>query len=263
MGTIVKSYVNNVRFGPWRWSNICLRSCVCLILRVGFHLSELHTIPERERCTGWVALRHLWYNIIGWTVGYRIGYRPFYLRLYFFAGRGVADALVTYLLGGRFYSWIGVQVEAVFRMFRRRFGTLLLCQPIAVRIRGLLWRAFRNIREVGFTRNDEHCARLTRNCLSLRRWMLYAKQNGQNGALSIDVTNDDCENDRRVFLGCWCHIVIFVGVNQDREDDTFLRHDLVNEDEFELILLALPPRLPAFLRRLFIFSLWRGALVLR
>lgn len=68
---------------------------------------------------------------------------------------------------------------------------------------------------------------------------LFAKEKRQNGASLIDVADDGGENDCGARCGNWCHIDIEVG--GDWEEDVFLQDDLVDKNEFKLILLALLP----------------------
>lgn len=84
-------------------------------------------------------------------------------------------------------------------------------------------------------------------------WLL-AKQKQQNGEASIDVVDCGEENDCRARGNCCYQIGMTVGVERDRADDTFLREDLVDDDEFELILLTLLPLGPIFLRLLSVLS---------
>lgn len=80
-------------------------------------------------------------------------------------------------------------------------------------------------------------------------WLL-AKHNLQKGALQIDVVDDGGEKDCEAHCGCCCEVGLAVGGEHDLEDVAFLQENLIDEDELELMLLALPPLCTVFLRRL-------------
>lgn len=90
------------------------------------------------------------------------------------------------------------------------------------------------------------------NCVD--GWLL-AKQKRQNGLLWIDVADKGHENDCGASCNCWCHIGIAVGGDQDGVDDAILLEGLVDDDEFELMLLTLRPLPPEFLGRVSVLSL--------
>lgn len=81
-------------------------------------------------------------------------------------------------------------------------------------------------------------------------WLL-AKQKQQNGALLIDVADDGGKNDCGARCS-WCQIGMMVGGEQNREEDPFLQNDLIDDDEFELLLKLLSLRS--------VFSRWLSAL---
>lgn len=83
---------------------------------------------------------------------------------------------------------------------------------------------------------------------------LLAKQNPQNGALWIEVVDNWSENDCEVRCSWCCQMNIAVGGERDGADEEFLRDDLIDDDELELMLLKLSPFHPLFRRRVFLLS---------
>lgn len=86
----------------------------------------------------------------------------------------------------------------------------------------------------------------------MARW-LFAKQNQQNGALSVDIADDGCENDCKAQC-CRCHLGIVVGGDRDLEDGNFLTDNIIDDDEFKLMLSTLLPLHPATQPRLSVLS---------
>lgn len=91
---------------------------------------------------------------------------------------------------------------------------------------------------------------MSRHCVV--GWLL-PEQKWQNGELSIHVADDGGENDCGERCQCWCHIGSRM-VGTEIERTMHLQNHLIENEEFELILLAFPPLRPVFPRLLSILS---------
>lgn len=80
-------------------------------------------------------------------------------------------------------------------------------------------------------------------------WHL-AKQKRQNGAWPVEVIDDGCKKDRWTRCRYCDQIGMAVSVEQDQGNDAFLRHDLIDIDEFDSVLLKLLPLRPVSLHSL-------------
>lgn len=170
----LKHMVRAVAGGNWL---IDFCAAVFMVLRINFRLSNCEATHLLTSCNGWVALRHVWYDIIRWTAVLHRAFSGLYLAFYLVI-RG--QCCCRCFNSKPIQRWAlllrrEVCVWDVYWTLCSRFWCVIKWGTSAVWILGVLLQVTCHICKVGFTLVDAHWALLRRKDWEFRLWMVISE----------------------------------------------------------------------------------------
>lgn len=188
----------------------------------------------------------------------------FFVLCIWFSKMAVIQAFLQHMYStGGLVVEEGVHIGVVPWSLRRRFWAIVRGWLSAVRIEGVPSAKSCNIKEADFMHIEEHLAELRWDDGTLQGWRIVCQ------AVPAEWRIIDCCPRLWGREQLQCSLGLLLPNQQyqqcsrrNLEVDLFFQKDLVDVDEFEIILLALQSLRPVYLRHLFALAWWRSAALL-